>query len=78
MRMQSSNLWCLPENYTFKYYYYHYTCFPHLLYIAEMDGQIVGYVLGKIDEDMEEQGKIRGHITSLATLRTHRKLGRRG
>lgn len=77
LKMQNSNLWCLPENYTFKYYYYHYACFPHLLYIAEVDGNIAGYVLAKIDEELEKEGQIRGHITSLAVLRTYRKMGRR-
>merc|ERR1712039_232841 len=35
-------------------------------------GKIVGYVLAKMEEDAESP---HGHITSLAVLRTHRKLG---
>merc|ERR1711920_1054443 len=37
-----------------------------------MGNKIVGYVLAKMEEDAESP---HGHITSLAVLRTHRKLG---
>ena len=38
----------------------------------DVGGRIVGYVLAKMEEDAPEP---HGHITSLAVLRTHRKLG---
>lgn len=73
VQMQNSNLWCLPENYNLKYYLYHQLSWPQLLHVAENHkGQIVGYVLAKMDE---EPGEPHGHITSLAVLRTHRKMG---
>merc|ERR1711972_1051311 len=44
-----------------------------LLYVAEeYNKKIVGYVLAKMEEDSAE---VHGHITSLAVLRSHRKLG---
>lgn len=47
--MQNANLWCLPENYQMKYYYYHITSWPQLLHVAEdHNGKIVGYVLAKM------------------------------
>lgn len=48
--IQNCNLWCLPENYTFKYYFYHYLSWPHLLFVAEdqTSKKIVGYVLAKM------------------------------
>ena len=71
--MQDANLHCLPENYQMKYYLYHYLSWPQLLWVAEdYDNKIVGYVLGKLDE---EDNIIHGHITSLAVMRSHRKLG---
>mmetsp|Transcript_49385 Transcript_49385/g.56887 ORF Transcript_49385/g.56887 Transcript_49385/m.56887 type:complete len:207 (+) Transcript_49385:50-670(+) len=71
--MQHCNLWCLPENYTSKYYYYHILNWPQLLFVAEdANKKIVGYVLAKIEDEGED---IHGHITSLSVLRTHRKLG---
>ncbi|KAM3135481.1 N-alpha-acetyltransferase 11 [Paramecium bursaria] len=76
--MQNCNLWCLPENYTSKYYLYHAIVWQSLLYVAEdiNSGKIVGYVLAKQDDDNEDGENIEhGHITSLSVLRSHRKLG---
>ncbi|KAK6120809.1 hypothetical protein DH2020_045454 [Rehmannia glutinosa] len=73
LAMQECNLFCLPENYQMKYYFYHILSWPQLLYVAEdYNGKIVGYVLAKMEEETTE---CHGHITSLAVLRTHRKLG---
>ncbi|KAJ7294643.1 hypothetical protein O6H91_09G011100 [Diphasiastrum complanatum] len=73
LAMQSCNLMCLPENYQMKYYFYHILSWPQLLYVAEdYNKKIVGYVLAKMEEESTE---CHGHITSLAVLRTHRKLG---
>mmetsp|Transcript_27232 Transcript_27232/g.62502 ORF Transcript_27232/g.62502 Transcript_27232/m.62502 type:complete len:136 (-) Transcript_27232:930-1337(-) len=81
--MQQTNLWCLPENYQMKYYFYHMLTWPQLLWVAEdAKAKIVGYVLAKLEEvDSTSNGKngtpdpVHGHITSLAVLRTHRKRG---
>ena len=41
--MQTTNLWCLPENYQLKYYLYHFLTWPQLLHVAEdHKGRIVG------------------------------------
>lgn len=73
--VQGCNVTCLPENYTLKYYYYHYINWPALLYVAEDTerGKVVGYVLASVAE--EEGGEARGHITSLSVLRDFRRLG---
>ncbi|CAL4961457.1 unnamed protein product [Urochloa decumbens] len=74
LAMQACNLMCLPENYQMKYYLYHMLSWPQLLFVAEdYGGRIVGYVLAKMEEDPSEP--CHGHITSLAVLRSHRKLG---
>lgn len=76
IKMQRANLFCLPENYSFKYYIYHYLSWPYLLYCAEdYDNKIVGYVLSKLEEDEEDSKIIHGHITSISILRTHRRMG---
>ena len=73
LQMQHCNLSCLPENYQMKYYFYHALSWPQLLYVAEdTKKKIVGYVLAKMEEDAPE---VHGHITSLAVLRSHRKMG---
>ena len=86
IHMQMTNLWCLPENYQMKYYFYHLLSWPQLLWVAQdYDGKIVGYVLAKMEEtdsndESQQQSATNqppphGHITSLAVLRTHRKRG---
>ncbi|EPY35846.1 peptide alpha-N-acetyltransferase [Strigomonas culicis] len=73
--MQHCNLCCLPENYNLRYYYYHILSWPQLLYVQQdYNGDTVGYVLGKMDDE-EDEKKRHGHITSISVLRTHRKLG---
>lgn len=71
--MQACNLCCLPENYQLKYYLYHALSWPQLPQVAVTpENRIVGYVLAKMDEDTEE---VHGHITSLAVMRSYRRLG---
>eukprot|EP00162_Nutomonas_longa_P003508 comp14240_c0_seq1/m.20366 comp14240_c0_seq1/g.20366 ORF comp14240_c0_seq1/g.20366 comp14240_c0_seq1/m.20366 type:complete len:169 (-) comp14240_c0_seq1:3-509(-) len=78
--MQNCNLHCLPENYQLKYYLYHHLSWPQLCQVAvdEHTGKVVGYVLAKMDDDGSSgkaEKRMHGHITSLAVLRTYRKLG---
>ena len=76
LKMQQTNLLCLPENYQFKYYIYHYLSWPSLLHVAEdHDGKIVGYVLAKLEDEDVKPGEVQGHITSISVLRTYRRLG---
>ncbi|KAI8909735.1 acyl-CoA N-acyltransferase [Gorgonomyces haynaldii] len=71
--IQNCNLHNLPENYQMKYYIYHAISWPQLSQVAEDDrGNIVGYVLAKMDEESKEP---HGHITSLAVMRSWRRLG---
>ena len=76
IKMQQTNLLCLPENYQFKYYIYHFLSWPSLLHVAEdHNGKIVGYVLAKLEDEDIKPGEVQGHITSLSVLRTYRRLG---
>ena len=53
---------------------YHGLSWPQLSFVAEDNrGQIVGYVLAKMEEETEDDPH--GHITSLAVKRSHRRLG---
>ena len=54
LEMQHCNLSCLPENYQMKYYLYHILSWPQLLYVAEDNKRVVGYVLSKMEEDAKE------------------------
>ena len=76
--MQEKNSLALPENYQLRYFFYHIVSWPNLSYVAiKPDGEVVGYVLGKMDEKRpgKEEELPHGHITSLAVLRPYRKLG---
>ena len=76
LKMQQTNLLCLPENYQFKYYIYHYLSWPALLHVAEdHNGKIVGYVLAKLEDEDIKPSETQGHITSISVLRTYRRLG---
>ena len=63
-----------------KYYLYHELSWPTLLYVAENDqGEIVGYVMAKLEDDIDNDttnpNVVHGHITSISVLRSYRKLG---
>ncbi|EDP43882.1 hypothetical protein MGL_2095 [Malassezia globosa CBS 7966] len=58
-----------------RYYFYHALTWPQLSYVAEDEkGKIVGYILGKMDEEPQD-GIPNGHVTSISVLRSHRRLG---
>jgi hypothetical protein len=40
-----------------KYYLYHALSWPSLLQVADVDGEIVGYVLAKLDEECKKRLK---------------------
>ncbi|EJD01636.1 acyl-CoA N-acyltransferase [Fomitiporia mediterranea MF3/22] len=76
MGMQVCNLQNLPENYTMKYYLYHALSWPSLSFVAEdHKGRIVGYILAKMEDDLQEGEEPHGHVTSISVLRGYRRLG---
>ncbi|KAL5487592.1 ARD1_3 [Sanghuangporus weigelae] len=76
MGMQTCNLQNLPENYTMKYFLYHALSWPSLSYVAEDDdGRIVGYILAKMEDDLQDGEDPHGHVTSISVLRGYRRLG---
>ncbi|KLO07919.1 acyl-CoA N-acyltransferase [Schizopora paradoxa] len=76
MGMQACNLQNLPENYQMKYYLYHGQTWPGLSYVAEDDkGRIVGYILAKMEEEVESGEPPHGHVTSISVIRSYRRLG---
>lgn len=78
--MQNANLTNLPENYTLKYYLYHLLTWPEASFVAEIDSKIIGYVLGKLndEDDASEDEKKVGHVTSLSVMRSYRRMGLAG
>ena len=69
--MQRNNLYCLPENYAIKFFYYQLISAPYLLYVAENPQKdIIGYCIGSINTEEKS-----GHIVSIAVFRSYRKMG---
>jgi len=74
--MQDANLHNLPENYSIKYYLYHLQRWPGASFVATNEkGQVVGYVLGKMADDDDEDKTPHGHVTSLSVIRGMRRNG---
>lgn len=74
--MQDANLHNLPENYSIKYYLYHLLSWPGASFVAlnEKD-EVIGYVLGKMADDDDEDKTPHGHVTSLSVRRNMRRNG---
>ena len=74
----SINQRCLPENYPDQFFMgLHYHA-PKAFFVAEYDGEIVGYIMCRIERGISGFGKRpvkKGHIVSVAVLRTLRKKG---
>ncbi|KAH8046373.1 hypothetical protein JL722_13700 [Aureococcus anophagefferens] len=72
-QIQVCNRASLPENYNDSFYARHLADWGHLAFVADADREVVGYVLGRVNERHTETpagpGSTRpteGHITSLA------------
>jgi ribosomal-protein-alanine N-acetyltransferase len=75
----SINLSCLPENYSSFFFLELYRSFPETFIVAEFQGQIIGYVMCRIESGFSEANKLRlakkGHVVSFAVLPEHRNKG---
>jgi len=70
---------CLPENYAPYFFMDLYERFPETFIVAEEDGEIVGYVMCRIETGLPDFGLLgiakRGHIISIAVLPEHQRKG---
>lgn len=70
------NRTCLPENYSTYFFVDLYKNFPETFIVAEEDGQIVGYIMCRIESGFSRFSLIkRGHVISIAVLPSHRRKG---
>ncbi len=74
----SINQRCLPENYPDQFFLgLHYHA-PQAFFVAEMEGEIVGYIMCRIERGISGFGRLpvkKGHIVSVAVLRSVRRRG---
>lgn len=70
---------CLPENYTDFFFLDLHKRFPETFIVAEENGEIVGYIMCRIEfglSDFGFSGLIKkGHIVSVAVMPQHRRKG---
>ncbi|MEM3088171.1 MAG: ribosomal protein S18-alanine N-acetyltransferase [Candidatus Bathyarchaeia archaeon] len=73
------NLTCLPENYSPFFYLDLHEHYPRTFLVAEADGQIVGYVMCRIELGFSEFRRIefakKGHVVSIAVMPDYRRQG---
>lgn len=70
---------CLPENYTQYFFLDLYRRFPNTFIVAEEDGDIMGYVMCRMESGPPDWGLFgiakKGHVISIAVLPEHQRKG---
>lgn len=70
---------CLPENYTDFFFADLYRRFPETFIVAEANGEIVGYIMCRIEvglSNLRLPGLVKkGHVVSVAVIPEHRRKG---
>jgi len=70
---------CLPENYTEFFFMDLYQRFPETFIVAEEDGEVVGYVMCRIETGVPNFKLLgitrKGHVISIAVLPKHQREG---
>ena len=78
-RVMHINTKCLPENYSSFFYKDLYTRFPDTFVVAEMDGEIQGYIMCRIEKGWSKRGRLSParlcHVVSIAVMEGYRRRG---
>jgi ribosomal-protein-alanine N-acetyltransferase len=78
-RVMHINTKCLPENYSSFFYKDLYTRFPDTFMVAEMDGEIQGYIMCRIEKGWSKRGRLSParlcHVVSIAVMEGYRRKG---
>jgi ribosomal-protein-alanine N-acetyltransferase len=72
------NRLCLPENYSFDFFYRILSEFGFACVVCEVDGEVVGYLLSRLERPFSTfigLNGSKGHVISIAVLPAHRKKG---
>jgi len=68
---------CLPENYATYFFMDLYERFPETFIVAEENGEVVGYVMCRIETGLPDFGLLgiakKGHVISIAVLPEHQR-----
>jgi ribosomal-protein-alanine N-acetyltransferase len=78
-RVMHINTACLPENYSSFFYKDLYTRFPDTFMVAEIDGEIQGYIMCRIEKGWSKRGRLSParlcHVVSIAVMESYRRRG---
>ena len=78
-RVVEINRKCLPENYSSFFFLDIYRSYPETFLVAERDGEVVGYIMCRVEHGLSELSRFRlarkGHVISLAVMPEHRQKG---
>lgn len=78
-RVMYINKRCLPENYTSLFFLDLHERFPATFMVAEEDGEVVGYIMCRIETGLSSFSLIKivkkGHVVSIAVLPQHQRKG---
>ena len=70
---------CLPENYAPYFFLDTFNTLPEAFIIAEVQGQVVGYIMCRLEHGFSDLRKLRfarkGHVVSVAVLPEFRQMG---
>ena len=72
------NRLCLPENYSFDFFYKILSDFGFACVVAEQDGKVVGYLLSRLEHPFSSflgMNPAKGHVISIAVLPQYRRQG---
>ncbi|MCS7095603.1 MAG: ribosomal protein S18-alanine N-acetyltransferase [Nitrososphaerota archaeon] len=73
------NRTCLPENYIDQFFLDLHERFPETFIVAEVDDEIVGYIMCRIEMGLSNYGLggfiKKGHVVSLAVMPQYRRMG---
>ncbi|MEM1644519.1 MAG: N-acetyltransferase [Ignisphaera sp.] len=74
----ATNIECLPEHYPYSFWLNHLEKWGDVFYVAEVNGEVVGYVLSRVEEGISRcHGRLSriGHIVSVAVKEEYRARG---
>ncbi len=78
-RVMHINTMCLPENYSSFFYKDLYTRFPDTFIVAEMDSELQGYIMCRIEKGWSKRGRLSParlcHVVSIAVMESYRRRG---
>lgn len=78
-RVMAINMECLPENYSSYFYIDLHRRFPETFLVAEVDGQIQGYIMCRIERGFSKLHTLRPmklcHVVSIAVRGSYRRRG---